>query len=238
MLRRKLVISLATLLALLLTTLVSAIWMLHGLLGQLHHLESSHSLSVHAEYISLVNRFQWIVLGLSIVFLIVINVSVVMLLRTAGMVLQPVERLIEGTRELAHENFSHRVSIEQNDEFGELAQAYNHMADQLQASERRKLETLGQVALTLNHELNNAMAIISLQLQLLSRHGGNGRDIEGYAKQIHESLARMASTVDSLKRVRRIVLTDYVGGEKMLDLQRSLGIEDDQAGQSRSTLCN
>ena len=235
MLRRKLVISLASLLALLLTTLVSAIWMLHGLLGQL---QTSNSLSDHAEYASLVSRFQWIVLGLSIVFLIVINVSVVMLLRTAGMVLQPVESLIEGTRELAHENFSHRVNIDQNDEFGELAQAYNHMADQLQASETRKLETLGQVSLTLNHELNNAMAIISLQLQLLSRHGGNGRDIEGYAKQIRESLARMAATVDSLKRVRRIVLTDYADGAKMLDLKRSLGTEDDQAGQSRSTSCN
>lgn len=238
MLRRKLVISLASLLVLLLTTLVSAIWMLHGLFQQLHVLETANSVSVHAEYASLVSRFRWIVLGLTIVFLIVINISVVMLLRTAAMVLQPVESLIEGTRELAHENFAHRVRIDQDDEFGELARAYNHMADQLQANEARKLETLGQVALTLNHELNNAMAIISLQLQLLSRHGGDGRGVEGYAKQIRESVARMTATVDSLKRVRRIVLTDYSAGVKMLDLKRSLGTEDDQAGQSRSTLCN
>ena len=32
----------------------------------------------------------------------------------------------------------------------------------------------------------------------------------------------MASTVESLKHVRRIVLTDYVSGVKMLDLERSV----------------
>jgi hypothetical protein len=32
----------------------------------------------------------------------------------------------------------------------------------------------------------------------------------------------MTHTVEALKRVRRIVLTDYVEGVKMLDLQRSV----------------
>jgi hypothetical protein len=40
----------------------------------------------------------------------------------------------------------------------------------------------------------------------------------------------MTRSVDSLKRVRRIVLTDYVGGVKMLDLERSAGSEDGPGG--------
>jgi hypothetical protein len=32
----------------------------------------------------------------------------------------------------------------------------------------------------------------------------------------------MARTVESLKRVRRIILTDYVTGVKMVDLEQSL----------------
>ncbi|HEY8665720.1 MAG TPA: hypothetical protein VIL86_03600, partial [Tepidisphaeraceae bacterium] len=38
-------------------------------------------------------RFRWVVLGLGLVFLLVINVSVMVLIRVAGMVLRPVDRL-------------------------------------------------------------------------------------------------------------------------------------------------
>jgi hypothetical protein len=43
--------------------------------------------------------------------------------------------------------------------------------------------------------------------------------------QIHESLARMTVTLERLKHVRRIVLTDYTEGTKMLDLERSVAEE-------------
>jgi pyruvate-formate lyase-activating enzyme len=42
-----------------------------------------------------------------------------------------------------------------------------------------------------------------------------------YLREIHESLSRMTRTVQALKNVRRIVLTDYVAGVKMLDLEQS-----------------
>jgi signal transduction histidine kinase len=102
-----------------------------------------------------------------------------------------------------------------------LAQAFNHLAGQLQENERRKIETLGQVALTLNHELNNAMATIEMQLALLRRPANDKQAIEKCLRQIHENLQRMAKVVESLRQVRRIVLTDYLGGMKMLDLEQS-----------------
>ncbi|MHC5009105.1 MAG: hypothetical protein ACYTGF_17300 [Planctomycetota bacterium] len=49
-------------------------------------------------------------------------------------------------------------------------------------------------------------------------------------RQIHQSLGRMADTIDALKRVRKIVLTDYLSGVKMLDLERSVA-EDSPTGQ-------
>jgi HAMP domain-containing protein len=181
--------------------------------------------SEHArhEQESLSNWLKWLVLGLAAIFTLVINISVIVLLRTAGMILRPVDKLVEATRQLAQERFDYRVDVAQEDEFDQLARAYNQMAQQLQTSEERKLETLGQVALTLNHELNNAISIIEMQLGLLSRRAGG--DDPGFAKpllEIRQSLARMARTVEQLKRVRRIVLTDYVQGAKMLDLERSV----------------
>ncbi len=76
-----------------------------------------------------------------------------------------------------------------------MARAFNSLAEQLQANEQRKLETLGQVALMLNHELNNAMSIIELQLRLLDRSAGNEAH-QKCLRQIHENLARMAQTVE------------------------------------------
>jgi methyl-accepting chemotaxis protein len=183
----------------------------------------SHGQTEQAEIIS---KFRWLVLGLTLVFLLVINISIIALLRMAGMVLRPVEKLIEGTRQLARERFDYRVELDQKDEFDELATAYNNLAGQLQANEQRKLEMLQQVAATLNHELNNATAIIEMQLELAGRQSATPHSIDKCAGQIRESLNRMTRSVELLKHVRRIVLTDYVTGVKMLDLERSASEEE------------
>ncbi len=83
------------------------------------------------------------------------------------------------------------------------------------------MEVLGQVALTMNHELNNVINIIELQLVLASRRAEGSGALQGHLKQIRESLGRMTKVVDELRHARRIVLTDYTAGIKMLDLQRS-----------------
>lgn len=83
------------------------------------------------------------------------------------------------------------------------------------------MEVLGQVVLTMNHELNNVINIIELQLMLVSKRAEGGGALEGYLKQIRESLSRMTKVVEELRNARRIVLTDYSAGMKMLDLHRS-----------------
>lgn len=167
--------------------------------------------------------FRWIVLGIAVGFVVVINLSFVVLYRMSAMVTAPVEQLVEASRRLAREEFSYRVTIpgRHQDEFAELAAAYNHLAERLQANEQRKLETLMQTAVMLNHELNNASAIIALQLQLLRRQNVGKEATEKALRQIHDSLERMTRTVESLKRVRRIVLTNYSADTKMLDLEQS-----------------
>lgn len=218
MLRHRLVIMFTPLVVLLVAISVTAIVLLEGVLVQLAN-PHAHDLTTH---VALAARFRWIVLGLAVAFLIVINASAVVLVRAAGMVLNPVERLVQASREWAAERFGHRVALErEDDEFGELARAYNHLAAELQANERRRVETLGMAALTLNHELNNAMGMIELQLQLLARRGSDQAAVERCLRCIGEALARMSGVVESLKHVKRIVLTDYVEGTKMLDLQKS-----------------
>jgi len=191
------------------------------------------SAHVQEEQAEVTSRFRWLVIGIAIAFLLVINVSIMMMLRAAGMILKPVDQLVQASRELAIERFDHRVDLGHSDEFGELGEAYNRLAAQLQENEQKRVEVLQQVALTLNHELNNAMAVIQLQLKLIERRSNGGETSRPYLEQIQESLKRMARVVESLKHVRRIVLTDYAEGAKMIDLERSLA--EDQEPETAAT---
>ncbi|CAG0961080.1 Signal transduction histidine-protein kinase BaeS [Phycisphaerales bacterium] len=180
---------------------------------------------VAREQVQVGRNFRTIVLILTLAALVMVNVAVFVLLRTAQMVLKPVGALVSGSRELAAERFDHRVSIPQLDEFGELAHAYNRLAEHLQANEERKAETLRQLAVTLNHDLNNAMSIIELQLGLLDRQAGANPTQSKHLREIRASLSRMTQIVASLKNIRRVVLTDYGPGQKMVDLERSVADE-------------
>lgn len=167
-------------------------------------------------------RFRVLVLSLTLAALVMVNVAVFVLLHTAQVVLKPVNELVQGSRELAAEHFDHRLRIEQQDEFGELARSYNLLAEQLQANEERKAEALRQLAVTLNHDLNNAMTTIEMQLRLLDRQSGSSTNLAKYFQDIQLTLARMSRTVASLKNIRRVVLTEYLDGQKMVDLERSV----------------
>ena len=209
-------LTLTPLVVMLLVTLVAALWVLQGVLGDLRNVAlDDRSIA------QLTTRFQWVVLGLGITFLCVINVAVLVLVRVAGNVVRPVERLVHATHELGQEHFDYRVELDRHDEFEELGKAYNDLAQRLQSNEARKIEVLQQVAVALNHELNNAMAVIELQLKRISRRAGDCPGLENCLNQIHQSLEKVTQTAHSLQQVRRIVLTDYAPGTKMLDLERS-----------------
>jgi HAMP domain-containing protein len=197
-------------------------------LADLSRITYEHSALEHEQVVS---KFRGAAIVLGIGFLVLLNASIVVVLRAAVMVLKPVNKLVEASRRLGREEFDHRVTVDRNDEFGELAQAYNSLAGQLQSNEERKVETLHHVARTLNHELNNAISTIELQLTVVDRRQGHDQTVARPLRQIHDTLGRMSDTIDALKRVRKIVLTDYLSGVKMLDLERSVE-EDSPPGHS------
>jgi signal transduction histidine kinase len=180
------------------------------------------------EQTELVEYFRWLVLGMAMAFLLVINVSIIVLLRGARMVLKPMQELVEGGRQLVSEQFGHRTHLDRNDEFSELADVHNYLAERVQAHEHERMETIKQIARTLNHELNNAMATIELQLEVIGKQANGDTKFEKRLHQIRESLKRMAGIVESFKNIRRIVLTDYISGVKMLDIDRSTAVEQDE----------
>jgi nitrogen fixation/metabolism regulation signal transduction histidine kinase len=190
---------------------------------------------VQANHDRLTRHFRNLVIGLAVGFLLVINGSILLMTRSLEMVTRPIDRLVVAARELAAERFEYRVEARGDDEFAVLAGAFNGLAQQLQSNEQRKLEVLQQTARTLSHELNNAMAIIELQLRLLRREVPDGERQQKPLREIHQCLARMSGVVESFSRVRQIVLTDYLAGTKMLDLARSVELPDDTGARPGET---
>lgn len=175
-----------------------------------------------AEQAAVAERVRITVVVLGIGSLVVINVIILGLLRAAMMVLRPVASLMEASRHLAAGDYGHRVRIDTADEFAELASATNALAAELAAQEEARVEALRQMGRTLNHELNNAIAILEYQVRLLERTSSPDPGEAQRLRQMEATLERMARTVGALTRVRRIVLTDYLQGEKMLDLAASI----------------
>jgi len=186
--------------------------------AQIYQHAVAHARTEQAE---LIGHFRWVVVGISLGCLLVITVTIMLLLRAGSMVLRPLGELVETSRELTDETPGNRSPRAGADEFAQLAAAYRNLGEQLEAQEKRRMETLQQTAVMLNHELNTAMMAIEAQLEVMKLRTGNPEQFGACLRSIRESIQRIANTVGSLKHIKRIVLTDYIEGTKMLDLKQS-----------------
>ena len=83
-----------------------------------------------------------------------------------------------------------------------------------------KVATLLETALALNHEINNPLAVILAQAQLLERELTGAKATER-VKVIIESCDRIARVVRRLSSIVEPVTTIYQGAGPVLDLDRS-----------------
>jgi len=78
-------------------------------------------------------------LWLSIIFTILTLVAFSFIFNLPGIISTPIQSLSEGIREIANKNYSKRVVLKQDDEFGELAASFNLMAEKLDQYEHSNL---------------------------------------------------------------------------------------------------
>lgn len=79
---------------------------------------------------------------LTIIFVIAGLISFTFVINFPAVISTPIRALNEGIREIAGKNYSKRIYLKQNDEFGELANAVNSMAGKLDDYERSNLAQL------------------------------------------------------------------------------------------------
>lgn len=74
---------------------------------------------------------------------------------------RPISRLAQASRRIASGRYAERVPVSSDDEIGELAESFNTMAASLEATERRRLQLVGDVA----HELRTPLATLDGYLE-------------------------------------------------------------------------
>jgi DNA-binding response OmpR family regulator len=81
-----------------------------------------------------------------------------------------------------------------------------------------RLEAIGQISLTVRHEINNPLAVICGQAQLLLQKNDLPEEIRNKTKIIYDMGIRISEIIKQLDQVQDKT-REYVRGEKMIDIQ-------------------
>jgi signal transduction histidine kinase len=90
----------------------------------------------------------------------IVTATVVSLL-VAGRIARPVVAMASAAEKIAGGDYGERVAIDEPGELGELAASFNDMAGSLEATERRRVQLVGDVA----HELRNPLTTLDGYLE-------------------------------------------------------------------------
>jgi signal transduction histidine kinase len=125
-------------------------------------------------------------------------------------VVRPVAYLHEGVLRLAAQDFRAKIPIESEDELGDLAQAFNSMADSLREArdaqqrefQRDKLTALGELSLAMAHEIRNPVGIINTASRLLETTEDNSKRSE-LRRAIREESVRLDRLLSDFQQLAR-----------------------------------
>ena len=126
--------------------------------------------------------------------------------------LQPLRALLDGVRRVAGGKLDGKVAVRSEDEFGELADAFNDMVNRLQERSRQLLEAqnelvkkeqlamLGQVAVGVGHELRNPLGVMNNAVYYLQQTALSDADAatREYLGIIQDEIARSERIVADL----------------------------------------
>jgi two-component system NtrC family sensor kinase len=175
----------------------------------------------------------------------------------------PVRKLTLGTQEIIKGNLDHRISVRSNDEIGRLAASFNQMTDELkrahdeltrwaQTLEERvaqkteelrraqanmvqmeKMVSLGKLASTVAHELNNPLEGVLTYAKLLKRTVKEGAltsetaaEIQSELSIIADETARCGNIVKNLLLFSRQKVGDFAEEDIRATIDRSLKLID------------
>lgn len=107
--------------------------------------------------------------------------------------IRPIEALSQGAKAFASGQLDYRIAIAGHDELGQLADRYNHMAEQLSQAQAQQHEWLTQVA----HELRTPLAAVRAEIEAV-QDGIRHFDAQTAAR-LHRQILRLTQLVGDMR---------------------------------------
>jgi len=129
---------------------------------------------------------------LTLLGIVVIALTALIAFLFSRHLLQPIQRLAQGTRELANRNFTVRIKPSRKDELGQLAENFNAMAQTLETYEKLRQQWLSDIS----HELRTPLAILRGELEAIQ--DGIREPSPKNLASLHMEILRLSKLVEDL----------------------------------------
>ena len=166
----------------------------------------------------------WFVMIIIVSYILMLVISTLIYSRlTAASFTKPLAMLQEYTNKLRSGDYSARVSLNLNNEFGDLERSFNEMADQIQTeiSLRKKSEDIRrQLTLDIVHDLKNPLSVIMGYAEYCLN---NPEQInENYIDLIYHNGSRANSLLTGLFEMSKLESPEYKLNMKKTDISEYL----------------
>jgi two-component system NtrC family sensor kinase len=160
---------------------------------------------------------------------------------------RPIRRLIAGVETLAKRDLSYRFRFRRRDEIGELAAAFDSMAEELETANRtledrirkktkeleaaqeklihsEKLASLGELSAAVAHEINNPLAGIFTYARLLEKKLAPAKPILDWIQTIQHESKRCGEIVNNLLVFARKHHTEMMPSDVKTIIDRTVAV--------------
>jgi signal transduction histidine kinase len=166
-------------------------------------------------------------LGISLLGLVIGGLMGLLLSR---LVVRPVEDLNKGVMQLAAQNFHAAVPVSSDDELGDLAKAFNAMAERLRSArdeqrqtfQRDKLSAMGELSAALAHEIRNPIGVINTASALLEKTDLDSAKRVELVRMIREESLRVGNLVQDFLQLSRYRQPDFKLIDPAVPLERAV----------------
>lgn len=158
---------------------------------------------------------RWSALGLGVLAIAGIALLASVWLSTS--LIRPLGRLRDSALRLSQGELTHRIADPGTDEIGEVAQAFNQMADRVSAM----IEEQRAFASNTSHELRTPLTTMRLRTEALRYDASlTEADRQQYVDEIDEELIRLSGLVEDLILLSRFDAGRAELGKERIDLSR------------------
>ncbi|OAA90203.1 sensor histidine kinase [Clostridium ljungdahlii] len=158
------------------------------------------------------------------IFIIIVFLTVSIFLYaylTTKKVVMPLKKILQGIKRMTEEDYSTRINFNAENEFGEIRDAFNFMAEKIETSifERNRMENLKQQLLSdISHDLKTPLtSIMGYSKALNDGVVENDKKIKQYLNIIYNKSKRTVSLIENLHEFTKLDNSKFLISKEKCD---------------------